>query len=349
MTIPDDRAGPRSPIFSDMTTQDAARASKTAPFATGWYLVRFSADLPPSGVVPLRYFAKDLVLYRGEDGAPVLLDAHCPHLGAHLGHGGRVEGAEIVCPFHAWRFGQDGRCTGVPYASRIPNRAAVRPYPLREHSGMIFGFFGPKDAVPDYEIPVLPELSDEAFTPLEHSFLEIRTSSREVIENIADSAHFLPVHNTKIDVFEVTIDGPLATQRTVGKGRNLRGEKIDVESVATYHGPAVQFTRLAWAYPMVLVNAHIPIDEGRLLLRFGVSLRAGEGVTLPRAIIDAHVDTAKTGYFQDVAIWENKCWRDSPVLADGDGPIMKIRKWYAGFFASPGTGATFAPETAAGA
>ena len=64
MTIPDDRPGPRSSIFSDMTTQDAARASKTAPFATGWYLVSFSADLPPSGVVPLRYFAKDLVLYR---------------------------------------------------------------------------------------------------------------------------------------------------------------------------------------------------------------------------------------------------------------------------------------------
>ena len=30
---------------------------------------------------------------------------------------------------------------------------------------------------------------------------------------------------------------------------------------------------------------------------------------------------ARDGYFEDVAIWENKCWRDRPILADGDGPI----------------------------
>ena len=126
------------------------------------------------------------------------------------------------------------------------------------------------------------------------------------------------------------IDG-CVTQRTVGKGRNLKGEKIVVETVATYHGPGVQFTRLAWALPMVLINAHIPIDENRLLLRFAVSLRCGEGVELPPAIIEAHVAAARNGYFQDVAIWENKLWRDTPVLSETDGPIDEIRKWYASF------------------
>jgi 3-ketosteroid 9alpha-monooxygenase subunit A len=33
-----------------------------------------------------------------------------------------------------------------------------------------------------------------------------------------------------------------------------------------------------------------------------------------------------------VAIWENKCFRQVPVLCDGDGPIMKLREWYAGFY-----------------
>jgi 3-ketosteroid 9alpha-monooxygenase subunit A len=83
---------------------------------------------------------------------------------------------------------------------------------------------------------------------------------------------------------------------------------------------------------MVLINAHIPIEENKLLLRFGVSLRAGEGVTLPQEVIEAHVAAARDGYFADVAIWENKCWRDQPVFVDGDGPIGEIRKWYASFF-----------------
>lgn len=255
-----------------------------------------------------------------------------------------MQGNEIVCPFHAWRFGSTGACTAVPYASRIPPRAAVRSYTLREHSGMILCFFGAEGEEPTYEVPELTELVDPAWTPLERAHIEIATQPREVIENVADLAHFLPVHNTKVHDFEVIIDGPRATQRSVGKGRNLEGKKIDMQSVATYHGPAVQYTRLGWALPMVLINAHIPIDENRLLLRFGVSLRVGVGVELPRAIIDAHVAAARDGYFQDVAIWENKRWRDTPVLADGDGPIHQIRKWYASFYKQPASRGTEAAQ-----
>ena len=231
--------------MQDSLVRQEASAAK---FGRGWYLISWSADLGPGEVKPLRYFGKNYVLYRGEDGQAVLLDAHCPHLGAHLGYGGRVEGNDIVCPFHAWRFGASGRCTAVPYASRIPPRAAIRTYPLREHSGLILGYFGPKDREPDYEVPAIEELDDPAWTPLERAHIEIATHPREVIENVADLAHFIPVHNTRIDDFKVIIDGPRATQHSVGRGRNLKGEKIPVVSVATYHGPAIQFTRLAWAY-----------------------------------------------------------------------------------------------------
>lgn len=301
-------------------------------FAKGWYLISWSRDLQPGAVLPLRYFGEDYVLYRGHDGVAVLLDAHCPHLGAHLGHGGRVEGTEIVCPFHAWRFGASGRCTEVPYASRIPPRAALGTYRVQEHSGMILAYFDPKGSEPEYEVPPIEEMEHPAWTPLQQAQIEIATHPREVIENIADLAHFMPVHNTLIDDFKVIIDGPRATQRSLGRGHNLAGEPIPVVSTATYHGPAVQLTRLQWAYDMVLINAHIPIEANKLLLRFGVILKAGEGVTLPPEVLEAHVAAARNGYFEDVAIWENKCWRDHPILADGDGPITEVRKWYSSFF-----------------
>ena len=303
-------------------------------FARGWYLVSWSADLELGEVKPLRYFGKDFVLFRGGAGTATLLDAHCPHLGAHLGYGGRVEGNDIICPFHAWRFGTSGRCTEVPYASRIPPRAAVHAYRVQEHSGMIVAYFGGNGSEPDYEVPVIEELADDAWTPLERAEIEIATQPREVIENIADRAHFLPVHNTLLDDFEVIIDGPRATQRSLGRGHNLQGEPIPVVSVATYHGPAIQFTRLQWAYDMVLINSHIPIEDNKLLLRFGVILRAGKGVTLPPEVLEAHVAAARNGYFEDVAIWENKRWRDQPLLTDGDGPIAEVRKWYNSFFSN---------------
>jgi 3-ketosteroid 9alpha-monooxygenase subunit A len=56
-------------------------------------------------------FGKDLVLFRGGDGALGLLDAYCPHLGAHLGVGGSVSADGCIqCPFHGWKFGTDGKC-----------------------------------------------------------------------------------------------------------------------------------------------------------------------------------------------------------------------------------------------
>jgi 3-ketosteroid 9alpha-monooxygenase subunit A len=302
-------------------------------FAKGWYLVSWSADLAPGAVVPKRYFARDLVLFRREDGAAALFDAHCPHMGAHLGHGGRVDGDDIVCPFHAWQFGRDGRCSAIPYASKIPSRARIRSYSVVEHSGMILAWFGADGVAPEYDVPVVPEIGHSAWTPLQRSEIEVATQPREVIENVADLAHFKPVHNQLIDEFEMTLDGPRATQRTVGRGFNLRGEPIPVETVATYHGPAVQFTRLGWAFDMVLVNSHVPIDEDHIVLRFGVAIHAGEGVTLHPQIIEAHAAAAREGYFQDVAIWEHKRWRDPPLLVKEDGPIGKLRTWYRTFYA----------------
>ena len=36
---------------------------------------------------------------------------------------------------------------------------------------------------------------------------------------------------------------------------------------------------------------------------------------------------------QDIPIWENKVYLDSPILCDGDGPIAKYRKWFQQFYA----------------
>jgi len=85
---------------------------------TGWFQLGWSEDFPAGAVVPLRYFAQDLVAYRGASGAVHLFDAYCPHLGAHLGYGGKVDGDDIVCPFHAWRFDCEGCNVDIPYSAR---------------------------------------------------------------------------------------------------------------------------------------------------------------------------------------------------------------------------------------
>ena len=90
------------------------------PFPLGWFPAMLSEELAAGEVRPLRYFGRDLVIWRGEDGRARMLDAHCRHLGAHMGHGGRVVGELLECPFHAWRYDGHGVVAQIPYAERIP-------------------------------------------------------------------------------------------------------------------------------------------------------------------------------------------------------------------------------------
>ena len=105
--------------------------SKRSPFPIpfGWFQVGWSADLKPGDVVPVDYFDKHLVLWRDEQGAAHVNDAFCPHLGAHLGHGGSVSEDNLVCPFHGWRFDAEGQNTLIPYSERINKKACVQAVP----------------------------------------------------------------------------------------------------------------------------------------------------------------------------------------------------------------------------
>src|SRR5260221_4892305 len=118
------------------TANDAAETVEP-PMPVGWYGVLFSDELARGQVEALRAFGADLVAFRSGDGTVGILDAYCAHMGAHLGHGGTVDNACIVCPFHHWRWRADGRCDGIPYTDRVPPRARIRAWPVLERNGFV--------------------------------------------------------------------------------------------------------------------------------------------------------------------------------------------------------------------
>ena len=87
----------------------------------------------PATCSALRYFGQELVLFRTRSGQAHVLDAYCPHLGAHLGDGGRVVGETLRCPFHGWQYdGSRARASRIPYCERIPPQARVRAWDVQE-------------------------------------------------------------------------------------------------------------------------------------------------------------------------------------------------------------------------
>lgn len=306
------------------------------PIPNGWFQVAYADELGEGEVRPLRYFGRDLVLFRTVEGEPALLDAHCPHLGAHLGIGGVVEGDAVRCPFHAWRFGTDGRCRGVPYASRIPPRAEARSYPIRERNGMLWGYHHAAGEAPTWEVPEIPEATSPDYTPFERHRFRIRTQPQEIGENGVDRAHFRYVHGTKeVPDAELFIDGhvrraiqhvTLATPRGEVKGT------IAVEA----HGMGCSITRFSGICETVLVISHTPIDAAHVDTRFSFTQRQKEGAPERPGVAAAIIRDIVKQMHEDIPIWENKRYLDAPKLCDGDGPIGAYRAWTRQFYGTIG-------------
>ncbi len=320
-------------------------------FPRGWFCIGASDDFTQA-VTPMRYFAKDLIAYRTESGELCVMDAHCPHLGAHLGYGGKVVGESVQCPFHAWRFNTQGECVDVPYAKHIPKKACLKPWHTMERSGVAFVWHDPQGNEPYFDIPEIPEYGQDGWTDWNLQRLELKTNQREIIENVADSAHFAVVHQmAALTEVENIYEDHMATQIMVGAGPTGGG----VKTKATYYGPAFQYTWMKSITDTRLINCNTPVDENLVHLWFGVMIQVDnfsqakldnaqaelnklgygelevtvENLTLVQAAI---IEANQKGYYDDVAIWENKLFREQPVLCDGDGPLNKLRKWYEQFY-----------------
>lgn len=153
--------------------REARRGVSTV--APGWYLLPELPALAPGESRPCQLFAREAVLFRGDGGTLHLLDAHCPHLGANLNFGGRVEGDRLVCPFHGWRFdGDDGSLVSVPgLRGKLP-KACTRAWPVRERDGRLWVWQHPEGHDPDgpppppeqAPVPGPEDVDDERRLPL---------------------------------------------------------------------------------------------------------------------------------------------------------------------------------------
>ncbi len=305
-------------------------------FPRGWFVIGFSEEIQAGQPYARRYFGRDLLVWRTDSGQPCVFDAYCPHLGAHLGHGGKVEGDRVRCPFHAWAFDSTGKCVDVPYARKVPPKACVRSWHTLERNGTLMFWHDPAGGAPKDYVPELGQFGAEGWTPWMHRTARIKTHPREVVENVADIAHFGPVHGNQMLSFEASFEGPTAKQSTRTTGYDRKGQLTEQRTVATYYGPGIQFSEMDGEFETVILNAHVPIERNELELRMGLLVKGIDYETkIGRRLGEMWIDALQTGYFQDVAIWENKVWRDEPVLCDGDGPIAELRKWYAQFYDEP--------------
>ncbi len=319
------------------------------PFPNGWFRVAYSDELLPREVKPLHYFGRDLVLFRTEDGTPHLFDAHCPHLGAHLGYGGRVEGETIRCPFHGWCFNDSGRCTNVPYTNEVPARAQIRSWPILEVNGLVLAYYHAERKPPSWQVPEFTQWDAENWTPFQRHSWKIRTHMQEMVENSVDTTHFVSLHgaHTCKNAF-LKPDGLILTNRMLGGYHISLLEKLqirgDIEIDYTFYGLGLYATYstgqhgiCGWVNATLELNTLLifmltPIDREYLDVHILYSIRKFSNNLVTRTICKRTLADTIALIEQDIPIMENKLYRSDPLLCEGDGPIMQCRHWARQFY-----------------
>jgi nitrite reductase/ring-hydroxylating ferredoxin subunit len=305
------------------------------PYPNGWFQVAYIDELNQGDVMPLRYFGRDLVLFRGDDGRARVLDAFCPHLGAHLGYGGAVEGSTIRCPFHAWRFDGAGICVEVPYANKIPPLAKLGAWTVAELNGLIMVYHHMSGKQPPFELPVLDEYGSADWTPYHRNRWKIRTHNQEMAENAVDAAHFKYVHGTpEMPRTRADIDGHILRVRSPVQYTTPQGD-IEGQIASDSHGFGFGLVRFTGIVETLLVSSVTPIDGEYVDVRFSFMAKKVGNEALTENVRKAFIAEIERQLAQDIPIWEHKRMVDRPVLCDGDGPIGIFRRWAKQFYMDP--------------
>jgi 3-ketosteroid 9alpha-monooxygenase subunit A len=320
-----------------------------ARFARGWHCLGLAARFRDSGPHAVQAFGTKLVVFADSTGALHVLDGYCRHMGGDLTRG-TIKGDAVACPFHDWRWGGTGRCVAIPYARRVPPAARTRSWRTLEQNQQLFVWHDPQGNPPPEHVAI-PRI-EGAFSPgwsnwTWDSILVEGANCREIIDNVADMAHFFYIHFAFPTYFKNVFEGHIASQylRTrsrpdVGDGSNYAaGAETTLRSQASYFGPSYMIDELSHDYhgatiDSVLINCHYPVTPTSFMLQWGVIVK------LPAGLADAQADRVAAkfakfiglGFEQDVEIWKHKARVDNPLLCAEDGAVYQLRRWYEQFY-----------------
>ncbi|WP_188273623.1 aromatic ring-hydroxylating dioxygenase subunit alpha [Streptomyces sp. CBMA152] len=331
-----------------MTTQarlsDPLGQGPELPYPAGWFCVALSHELARGAVATRRFMGEDVVVYRTRSGAAHAVRPYCPHLGAHFGVGGTVEGELLVCPFHRFGFATDGMCVRTPDGP--PPRARVAHHHLRERNGMLFVWHGHDDAPPAWE---LPDTLGANAAPTAWWATDVTSHPQEIIENIADYRHLSALHQQAMrEVAPPKPDGPLLHLRLrIAPERFPRGGEPFGDQKVLLAGLGVLCTELP--LPRLGLLFHVwslptPTGPWRSRLRFATACTVTDPKRLPGSglatLRTALTRSAAQGVHrlalrivkQDLPIWNTKRYEARPRLAPGDEAIGQYRRWARQFY-----------------
>jgi len=122
----------------------------------------------------------------------------------------RLVGDRVVCGYHGFSYGADGRCVAVPGQTRVPRTARLRSYPVLERDSFVWVWIGDPERADASRIPRAPWLDSPGYTTV--SGMEpLRARFGLLVDNLLDLSHETYLHGGYIGTPEVA-STPITTE-----------------------------------------------------------------------------------------------------------------------------------------
>ena len=257
-------------------------------FRAFWYPLAFAEDLTAAPLAR-RLLGEDLVLWADADGKACAAYDKCPHRSSKLSIGW-VEDGCLVCPYHGWLFGGDGKAVHIPQLEPgvpIPPKARLASVHCEVRYGVVWV------ALEDPVLPIatVPGDGDPTYRFV-RQFDEVwAAAATRLMDNSFDPAHVAYVHrgsfgtpdNARIPapITERTPTGlrqrtELTVENHLAEARRSNGVTTATTVRSTVSEFVAPFLRImSITYPNgrnhVLVTAATPVDDTHLrLVQFAV-------------------------------------------------------------------------------
>lgn len=244
------------------------------PYPSAWYCIDDVRTLAPGELKHFSLCGEDIVYFRTESGELAAMEAYCPHMGANFGHGGKVIGEHVQCPFHGFEFGTDGRCAKVPESKGVPKLQARTLHTdlVMDHLFVWYDYLGrpPSFRLQLWDHPLVSTLSTS---------ITMRTHPQELAENGSDLRHFRFLHHNNFrmlraeadperpHVFRTTLKGKIFEESS---GRQFQRDLLAAEVDIAMNGLGFLAARCD-LYKVGVVNQYLacgtPLNEHETVLR----------------------------------------------------------------------------------
>ncbi len=201
-----------------------------------WYIAGYGFEFAER-LVSRRILGDPLVFYRTADGEPVALWGLCAHRFMPLVEG-RIENDSIVCPYHGYTYGKDGRCHTIPTGGTPSPHARLRRYPVVERGPLVWIWMGDPG---DVRMELLPDASDiglgepSAEWRVDPAYtFPMQARAALLVDNLFDLSHLAFTHAESIPGAGPIAMVPPVIETEGGRlrvGRTISGFTIDESSL----------------------------------------------------------------------------------------------------------------------